>query len=711
MPELLIRSLDLALVIFGFGLVIVIHELGHFLAARWAKVRVHEFAVGFGPSIFAYRKGLGLRRGSTSEEYERLARDRGLNPQNADIPGVSPTEYRLNWIPLGGYVKMLGQEDLAPGAQSESTDSYNTKPVWKRLIIISAGVVMNVILAAVLFIAVFMVGLDGPPATIGSVQPGSAASEAVAVNAEELGVTKVGLQPRDRVVSIGDQETLSFKDIAAAAGLAKRGRPLDLTIDRPGVDEPLRFLIEPRESDVTRLLELGVAPPISTTIHDPRRRSQQNVITDILARLGYDDLAPGMRMVSLDGEPVETLNEVAVIFREADGSPMRARFEDERGGAVEIELSPTPRLQETTVDLHASGRERVLIDVRHLLGLTPPMTVLSSESTRARRAGLETGDIFARIGRIDWPNSAQGIAEIRRHAGRSVPLVVVRDGQYLELESSVDGAGRIGIGVGQKEDDLAIVTRPPRPGSEADDDADARRESAAERLNLLPGSTILRVNGAPVTGYAALRAELRRATASALEAGSSAEATLTVRLPIGEGFNVGETEEMAWLLEPAEIKELHALGWSMPLDPTLFEVAMTTLKADGPFSAIAMGYAETKRIIVMTYVTMLRLFEGTVHVEHLKGPVGIVHIGTLFIDQGMIHLLFLFAIISANLAVLNFLPLPIVDGGHAVFLIIEGITGKPVSVAVQNVATLIGLALIGTLFLVVTYHDIVALFG
>jgi len=116
-------------------------------------------------------------------------------------------------------------------------------------------------------------------------------------------------------------------------------------------------------------------------------------------------------------------------------------------------------------------------------------------------------------------------------------------------------------------------------------------------------------------------------------------------------------------------------------------------------------------VIVMTYVTLLRLFEGSVQVEHLRGPVGIAHLGTQVVDQGLIQLLFFLAVISANLAVINFLPLPIVDGGHAVFLISEWITGRPVSVAVQNVATLAGLLLIGAVFLVVTFNDIMRLVG
>jgi regulator of sigma E protease len=98
-----------------------------------------------------------------------------------------------------------------------------------------------------------------------------------------------------------------------------------------------------------------------------------------------------------------------------------------------------------------------------------------------------------------------------------------------------------------------------------------------------------------------------------------------------------------------------------------------------------------------------------VKIEHLKGPIGIAHVGTLIAERGWIWLLFFMAALSINLAVVNFLPLPIVDGGHFVFLCYEAITGKPVSVAVQNAATIAGLVLIGSVFLITTYQDLMNL--
>jgi regulator of sigma E protease len=140
---------NLALVIIGFGALIFVHELGHFLAARWAGVRAHEFSIGFGPALCSFRKGLGFKVGSTNAEYaRRLKETHGVIRPEDDVPGLSATEYRLNLIPFGGYVKMLGQDDSDPSATSDAPDSYNKKPIWKRMIIISGGVFLNVVTGA-----------------------------------------------------------------------------------------------------------------------------------------------------------------------------------------------------------------------------------------------------------------------------------------------------------------------------------------------------------------------------------------------------------------------------------------------------------------------------------------------------------------------------------------------------------------------------------
>ncbi|MCD4699233.1 MAG: site-2 protease family protein, partial [Phycisphaerae bacterium] len=116
------------LFVIGLGLMIFVHELGHCLVAKWVGIKVERFALGMGPRLF------GIKRGET--------------------------DYCLCAIPLGGYVKMLGQEDFKALKEGDRADprSFEAKSVGARFAVISAGVIMNLILAAVLFIIIGMVG-------------------------------------------------------------------------------------------------------------------------------------------------------------------------------------------------------------------------------------------------------------------------------------------------------------------------------------------------------------------------------------------------------------------------------------------------------------------------------------------------------------------------------------------------------------------------
>ena len=123
---------------------IFVHELGHFLVAKWADVRVEKFCVGFGRELFGFTRG--------------------------------ETRYGFNILPLGGYVKMLGQEDFEIDTTGElqakeDPRSFTNKSVGRRMLIVSAGVVMNVVFAALLFMVVFMVGMEAGVTEVGFVTP------------------------------------------------------------------------------------------------------------------------------------------------------------------------------------------------------------------------------------------------------------------------------------------------------------------------------------------------------------------------------------------------------------------------------------------------------------------------------------------------------------------------------------------------------------
>lgn len=689
MPQILpfaSTAFDLLLVVVGFGLIIVVHELGHFVAARWAGIRVFAFAVGFGPALLSYRKGLGWRRGSSEGDYRAMLADRGLSVHDAPPADISPTEYRLNTLPFGGYVKMLGQEDANPGATSRAADSYQTCHPAKRLVVISAGVVANVILAAFVFMFVFMVGLRTEPPRIGMVASGGPASNALP---QEPRHVEPGLRPGDEVVQVNGREARSFNDLMLASAMAQPGRPVRVLVRREGHDEPLAFDIVPDKSQATGLQDIGIAPAQSNRVYDDGGRPAE--FAALMERMGLAGVPAGATLQSVhigDGpsRPVEFAGVLVEAFDASRGEPVTLAFQHE-GRDVPVRVQPRPEFQTALVTMPGGAQT----PQTHLLGLTPVMSVGALEpDSRGYQQGLRSGDVFARLGSLEYPSIASGIGEIRRHAGRSISVVLERGGERVSLSVDVNKAGQIGFYPDQTLDDTVLALPPESIGSAM---------IAVDR----PGVRLLSVGGRTVGDFAGIREALRTASLDAYERGQGVDVPIEWSLPVPGSPRERHTAE----LSAAQVAELHDLGYGPPQGMlSAFVPAEFLLRADGPIDAVRVGLAETHRVMMMTYLTFARLFQGSVKVEHLKGPVGIAHLGTRVANRGIIWLLFFMALISVNLAVVNFLPLPIVDGGQFLFILYEWVRGKPVPEAVQGIATVAGLLLIGAAFLIITFNDI-----
>jgi len=709
---LLGTAFDLALVVVGFGLIIFVHELGHFLAARWAGIRVLAFAIGFGPAIVSYRKGLGWRRGSSEKEYAAALRTSGEGLDRNDPSRLGPTEYRINALPFGGYVRMLGQEDLAPGAVSDAPDSYQRCPPTRRMVVISAGVVMNLIAAMLAFMFVFMVGLETEPPKVGRVWPEGPAATVVASNAAELGVTDEGLRPGDRIVRIGDREPRTFDDVVLAVATSSPGKAMTVEVERAGVAAPLRFAITPERGALTGLMDVGIEPARSVRI-DPQLARHADTWAEVAPRLGLPGVEPAMRLVSAGGRSeLVGAADAELVFRDSRGEPVELVFEADDGRRVEV--SALPRAELMTSD--ANPDPKVVTPLTHLLGLTPVMKVGSaSEGDRGYEQGLREGDVFARVGTLEYPSIAAGRAEIQRHAGRTVPVVVLRKSpdtgaiDRIALEPSVSRAGTIGFGADDTSGDSTLLALPPESLADLRRDATPAAPAAAGLITR-PGTRVLSVQGRPVANFTHLREALRAATRDAVEGGGPSTVSLELELPVErDGEPVVRAAE--WTIPPDDLAALHSLAWRPPFDIAVFELESFRRRATGPVNAVTEGVRETHRMMMMTYLTIARLFQGTVKVEHLRGPVGIADLGTRIAGRGIIWLIFFLGLISVNLAVINFLPLPIVDGGQFLMLVYEQIRGRPVPIPVQNAVTMAGLLLIGTVFLVVTFHDVARLFG
>jgi regulator of sigma E protease len=700
---------SILLIIFGFGVLIFVHELGHFLAAKWAGIRTEGFAVGMGPVVVSWRKGLGTTLGSSDRRVRALAGKPPAELTDAELArhGLGETEYSLRWLPIGGFVKMLGQEDLKAIEETADPRSYTACPIGKRMVVVSAGVIMNVLLAMVLFVIAFLVGVRFDAPVVGDVRAGSPAGTTVATNAAGLGVSEPGLRPGDMVLAIDGGPARTFNDVQIASAMSKPGVPLELTIERAGVPEPLVFPILASVDPASGLLSIGVAPARSARLY---AGDQAGDVDAILGEVGLGDtgLRAGMEMISAAGQPISTHGEFARVADASGGAPVTTEWvtrSDDGTVSAPVVVDVPVRPDYALMVQPATGGDGLVFDDLGLLGLSPLTEISYVGEDSPNRSVLRPHDVVLRAGSTDYPRFSQFKAAARSRAGGTLDLVLLRDGERTEVSTEVSREGRLGVTIGWVEAiprTADVVTRVV----DTSEGADAEAPTAVADLGLLPGTGFTAVDGQPVAGWRELRDVLRGRTSGALADESGA----TVRLSIVHPTPGGEAEDVELVLSPADVADLHRLGYATDLRGALFEPVHTVLSAGGnPIRAMAMGIGETHKMIVMTYLTIDRLFRGSVGVKQLHGPVGIIDLGSKILPRGFMYFLFFLGIISVNLAVINFLPLPIVDGGLFLFLVYEKIKGRPPSVRFQNAATVVGLCLIGTVFLVTFYNDIMRL--
>jgi len=182
----LIETLRIIEIIVGVGVLIMVHELGHFLAAKWAGVRVDKFALGLGPRVFAFQRG--------------------------------ETEYSLRWIPIGGFCAMAGEE---PGAETNAPPErqFRGQPPGKRAVILFAGVFMNFILAILFFSIAFGMGVEFPRPLIGYVQP-------------ETPADKAGLLPGDEIIGLEGDMDIDWQQVKITTMMSDAGDNILLTVQR-----------------------------------------------------------------------------------------------------------------------------------------------------------------------------------------------------------------------------------------------------------------------------------------------------------------------------------------------------------------------------------------------------------------------------------------------------------------------------------------------
>ena len=250
----MMQLLSILVVAMGIGMLIFIHEAGHYVCARLIGVRVQVFSLGFGPRL------LGFRRGDT--------------------------DYRLSAVPLGGYVRVAGEDYVQ--REHLPSDHLHAKGLAARTLFFSGGVVMNLLFGVVAFILVFHSGVQFIAPEVGRVAPGGAAWEA-------------GLEPGDRILTVDGKEMYSWPNLVTEVALA--GSAARLSYERG--DQVLTAVVRPRYAEGAGMPFLGIGQPV-----DPKAPAVEVVADGPAAQAGLQN---GDRLIAIDGRSLDATGVAAAL--------------------------------------------------------------------------------------------------------------------------------------------------------------------------------------------------------------------------------------------------------------------------------------------------------------------------------------------------------------------------------------------------------------
>jgi regulator of sigma E protease len=559
------------------GLLIFIHELGHFLVAKHYKVRVETFSLGFGPKLLKYKRG--------------------------------DTVYALSAIPLGGYVKMFGDE---PGSEVQADQrhaAFTHKPVLHRIAIVLAGPIMNFLFAIVLFMGVALVGEQVVAPKLGDIP-------------QSVPAFAAGFRSGDQIVGVDGHPAQSWDGVQRAIE-ASGDRRMTFDVRRegqPASSQVVAIAVEPKVVTNKNILswdeKVGEIEGLSYS-----SRASAIGVSDPKSPAGLAGLRTGDVISAVNGAKIDKWRELEVAAREQGAASGKLMLSVARGS-----LQDRPGDKEETkafeLAIPAGGR------------------------------GLEGSALLATLG-IESPEMFLA--------------PVPEEKSFLTT---------LGLKKPQK--------------------------TPAATAGLREGDKILAVNGAKAASFEEIAKMIRA---------YSGDGPLTLAyVRDGEVRRADVVPNMRLRMSPQGREEKR---YEIGIRPLIVDapVAMTEIAVANPVAALARGFSQTMKWTSLTALSFVRLFQNEVSAKNIGGFLSIGQMAKKSWQMGPAQFLNIMGIISINLFLLNLLPVPVLDGGHLVFYLIELLRGAPMSMKKLEMAQQVGLVLLLGLMAFALFNDVSRLFG
>ena len=364
------------------GLLIFVHEFGHFIVAKLCGVRVLKFSIGFGPAI-----GFGDFR----LRWERAG-----------------TEYVVAWVPFGGFVRMLGEQ--LPGDEAEALpypsdarpdEFLSSKPLWQKVAVTLAGPGMNLLLPVFIFMLMLWAGIPKTTSVVGLVERGSPAEVA-------------GLAPGDTIVAVNGEPVLWWADVRGKIE-ASEGDSLNLVLDREGEVLDVTIPLGSRSA----LDAFGEAISVGWVGVDSQRLPALIGIPDGASPAARQGLRSGDLVLSVDGQAVEDWNGFEAAYAKAPGAQVR----------LVVAAGLEPDAPERTLAVPALGGLEALgvISATVLVGDVQP-------GMPAEAAGLRAGDLIVEVNGQPVGSFNTFRDTVRASGGAPVALAFAREGELNRVE-------------------------------------------------------------------------------------------------------------------------------------------------------------------------------------------------------------------------------------------------------------------------------------